>query len=214
MATRRPMMRKQATSKSTTNAQKLTAEQKRQVKMLLTKQLELKSYDIGGGPTVSSVANITHLTPLPQGSGQSQRVGNEIVCSHAELSYELAIGDTINWIRVIMFQWHEDNGISVPTTPDILFTPASTNFGMNLYHFDERHRFKILFDKVHRLEANSLGSTIFVKDLRIKIPHKTLTYNGSATNGQNQLYLWVVSDSALAAHPAIIWQARLLYRDA
>lgn len=187
---------------------------KKQVKMLLTKNLELKSYDNGGVATISNVAIVSHQSAIPQGNAQSQRVGNEIVASYAEISYMLTIGDALNWVRIIYFQWHEDNAISVPTIADLLYTLGGTNPGMNLLHFDERHRFKVIYDKVHRLEATSTGSTLFVKDLRVKIPHKTIAYNGTATTGQNQIYVAVVSDSALGPHPTFNNQFRLLYRDA
>jgi len=194
---------------------KLNPIQKKEVKNILYKNLELKSFDVGGNPTVSSAPSITKWFSIPQGTGNSQRIANEITASHIMLSYSCLVGDAQNTIRFILFQWHDDDLSATPTAADILFLASSNDYTNAMYSFDNRDKFKILYDKRHRVEASGPGSVALAKNYRVKVPHKTISYNGGgALTGKNMIYQLLVSDSTLTPHPTVMNCGRLLYRDA
>lgn len=202
--------------KKTAKAGKLNQRQKKEVKQILHGNLELKTADEGGAPTVSNVPTVSKWFALAQGVGNSQRIGNQIDCSHMELSYELTTGDTTNVLRIIVFQWREDDIAIGPVYTDILYRPnSSVPYTNALYNFDNRGSYKILYDKKHFIDADNDVVSAFGHKKYIKIPHSKIDFNGAgATTGKNMIYVLSVSDSAAAAHPGFINQSRLYYRDA
>lgn len=198
----------------------LNPRQKKEVKMIINKNTELKSYDAGyAGAAVASLAgSITPLFPIPQGAGNSQRVGNDITASYMQLQWQgtIATTDASNIIRILIFQWSLDNATAVPTVADILYTGGGMAAWNALPHFDNRDKYKILYDQSVFLEAGSVGSsTASVGPRKLKIPHKTMLFNGGGvTTGRYMTYALLCSDSAAVDHPDFQIQARLVYRDA
>lgn len=194
---------------------KLTPIQKKEVKAILYKNMELKSFDSGGNPSAGLLGTISKSFSIPQGSANSQRVGNDITAAYMQISYMCTLVDVTNIARVIYFQWHEDDQVSVPVITDILFLAGGNDYTNALYNFDHRDKYKILYDKRHRLEASSVGSQVVVKDLRVAIPHKNIAFNGGGlTTGKNMIYQLLISDSAITPHVVFMNCQRILYRDA
>lgn len=194
---------------------KLNPRQKKEVKKMVKGQIELKSFDTGGFPSVATTGAVTRQTSIPQGVGNSQRIGDDVQLVKMDLSYEWAIADPFNTVRIIYFQWHMDDAFSIPGLNDILFTAPSNDPTNALYNFSNRDKYKILYDKRHFLEAGSEGSESFSKKLSIKIPHKTLSYNsGGVLTGTNNIYQLLVTDSNTVLHPSCMNHIRFYYRDA
>lgn len=215
MATRVTFKRKKRSYGAKHYNSKLNNRQKNEVKQLINGVIEMKSIDNGGNPTSSDIPTISKWFAVPQGTGQAARIGNEIQASHMELRYSLASADTFNILRVIVFQWREDDATVGPVYTDILYRPStSVSWHNALYNYDQRESYKILYDKRHFVDADNQAKDTFVST-KIKVPHKKIIFNGSgATDGKNMIYVLFVSDSALAGHPGFMNQARLYYRDA
>lgn len=198
----------------------LNPRQKKEVKMIINKNLELKSVDAtyGGAASAPLAGVITAMFPIAQGTGNSQRVGNDVNASYTQIQWQgvISSSDPTNELRVIIFQWSLDNASAVPTVADILYTAGGMAGYNALYNFDNRDKYKILYDRSVFLEAGSVGSsTVSYGPIKLKIPHKTMLFNGGgATTGRYMLYNLICSDSAGIPHPTVNLQSRLVYRDA
>lgn len=200
---------------------KLNIRQKKEVKQIVNGSVELKTFDEGGAPTVSSTPTVSAQMQIPQGVNQSQRVGNDITASHLQIKYQLQndtlVGnDASNTIRIIYFQWREDDTVNIPTVNDILYRPNTSVPWVNaLYHFDKRESFKILYDRRHEIAFNTSNPVAFGDRSFIKLPHKKISFNvTNGSTGKNKIYCLFVSDSGAVPHPSFVNQARLYYRDA
>lgn len=196
---------------------KLNTRQKKEVKLILAKNMELKSFDNIGSASPDTAGVIAKWFSIPQGSGNAQRIGNDITGTHIELRYDITLSDSYNKVRVIIFQWALDDGVDVPTVPDILYLGTGNYFNA-LYSFDNRDKFKILHDRRYLLEATSVGTTstpLSSPTYKLKIPHKQLKFNGAgATTGRFMIYQLTISDSVAVPHPSVNTNVRLVYRDA
>lgn len=196
---------------------KLTYRQKKEVKQMIGRNMELKSIDETGGASAPALGLITRWFNIPQGTGNTQRIGNDINATHLELQYDITQADAFNRVRVIVFQWALDDATAVPTINDILFVGA-TNYFNALYNFDNRDKYKILHDRRYLLENTSVGISSVPKSspiYKLKIPHKQILFNGSgATTGRFMIYQLLCSDSASVPNPNVVTNIRLIYRDA
>lgn len=196
---------------------KLTYRQKKEVKQLIGRNMELKSIDESGSASPTNLGTIARWFAIPQGSGNTQRIGNDITATHLELQYDITVADAFNKVRFIVFQWAVDDASEVPIMSDILFT-GTTNYFNALYNFDNRDKYKILHDRRYLVENSSVGSASIPKSshiFKLKVPHKQILFNGAgATTGRYMIYQLLVSDSAAVPNPTVTTNIRLLYRDA
>lgn len=193
----------------------LSVQQKKQVNTIVKKKQEIKVFDVAGNSTFDVVGTMAKWFAIPQGTDVSQRIGNDIRATHISLNYNIQLADPFNQIRIILFQWHEDDAVDVPTKDSILYTAGISSYINALTFFSNKDKYKILLDRTHTVApGNSLGSNYKFTVPYIKVPHTRMSFNGSATNGKNMIYMFAVSDSTTVSHPVVSMQARLHYRDA
>lgn len=198
-----------------------TQEVQRQVKKQIEREKDFKQITFDtGGTTVSASGTLHNLcTSLARGdNGVNNFEGNSIQVKSIHLRCQVAVADTSNLMRTILFQWFDD---TVPTPSSIL---ASTMLGtieapFSWRNWSNKKLFKILKDdrtQVQALAQQTGGNgfvvtyDIFVKGTKIR---KTF-FDTTGTNFQKGgLYLLVVSDSTAIAHPGFIAAGELIFTD-
>lgn len=196
---------------------KLNPRQKKEVKQLVKGNIELKSVDsIGVANTSSTTPTVAKWLSLAQGTGNSARIGNEVTISRIHLRYNMVAGDATNVIRVILFQWLDDDTLVNPTYDDILYRGGTLEPYTNcLYNYDKRHQYRILYDKRHVVDNdNPNAQQNFGEDKYCKGFVKKMQFDSSLLTGKGMIYGLYVSDSGTVAHPAIDIHVRMYYRDA
>lgn len=166
------------------------------------------------------IFNITNL--IDQGNADYQRNGDSIYGLALNLHYNVKAVDTTNQFRVIIFRWKMDtfkgnepqvNMILQPTGIGQPYAPLTP-----CYH-DMRSQYDILYDNFHLCvnDSNHPSGQPYIDHVRkyIKCKRKIdYSYNDAGQNkGSDQLYMLVITDSAVVSHPSIQYWIRFHYVD-
>lgn len=227
---KKPFYKKRFTKSKKSYA--LNPKQKRQVRTIVKKANppELK-YNVGQfGPIgVSNVPAIYEFVEWPdQGTGGyisdqlldsvsgSQRIGNMIAVKNIQWRFTISIGDNINYIRVILFQFMDNTTVVAPVAGDVICDPNNNGHLQPLNPLN-RQKIRILYDKLYHLQSGGLET--ISKKMNIKPPVRNIKFSANTTAGygaeiiKGKLYYLLVSDSGVVPHPSWTNTHRLCYTD-
>lgn len=154
---------------------------------------------------------------------QSQRIGNEVEIKHIQFNYSLDVADSANIFRVVLFQWFQQDESNFPTIGDIFMNNGAGYPWLDMYNYENKKNFKILYDRTHSLSSsagNPFTTVVKQKFYGKRIPMKRVKFYSNAESGfaarlvKGNIYYMFISDSAVIAHPTIKFATRLLYTDA
>lgn len=164
------------------------------------------------GQSVSTTGVFTLLNGVAQGDDVINRDGNRIYMLNMEMSFEILIADTFNKVRFIVFYDKQPNG-AAPSASDILQDPGNYPI-TSRYNYDNRQRFKFLYDRVFIVDVDQPTITVGKKWLKLK---KDTLYSGSGNTitaiKTGSIYLFLISDSNASTHPTVTWNARIRFMD-
>jgi len=126
----------------------------------------------------------------------------------------MANADNFNVSRVIIFQWHPNTSLGAPIVADILQTV--TVYGM--YDWQMSNQFTILYDKVHFMtgaaNAPTTGSSQgYFGKIDLSRVRNRAEFSGAITSGSEQLFILIISDSAVIPFPLFNVNTRLTYSE-
>ena len=146
------------------------------------------------------------LSHLPTGTTDISRIGDEINLSRLRiemnLNYESQGGltDAEGCYRVILFQWLDNDGVTVPVPNDILNSALTSNLQIAPFKYDRIGTlFNVIHDKVYSFPwhgntglCDTYKKLVFdlYKDKKTK---KQIRYVNGAITGYNQLYLMIIA---------------------
>lgn len=217
------------------NQRKLNKRQQKQVKSIIRRGQELKYFVFPQTPIgVTSGGSLTGIPfDIPQSAGAStdtSRIGDSIMwCGSIDFRLQITNGlgvtsDQYNNVRVVIFQWHDTSTATpFPIVSNIFINgPSGSPDVYSQYNHDYRHEYKILFDRTFTtVSGNSAANTTQPPNLTInrnykislKKARKNVQYVGGSGQGSNRLFIFYISDSALATHPSIIYTTKVFFRD-
>lgn len=185
----------------------------RQAMKALNNNAETKFWlfnDWSGGVSSTTTIGIGDMSLIPQETSSatdSVRVGDEVRVSSIQFRYYLTCADTTNVIRLILFQWHQDD---TPAGSDIL---GSTSQPLTSpYRKDTKGHYTILWDKTHHLTLGN-NSVVGGKGFISRGFKRKIRYDAATTTGQGKFFLLNVSDSSAATHPYYYWTFQINYKD-
>lgn len=155
------------------------------------------------------------LSHIPQGDQVAQRDGNTVRATRLHLKYALENADYSNTVRVIVYQWIPN---TTPSAGVLLADTTSVYCNLAPYNTDHVGKDKsalILYDKFHTLNENYSGG-IERKQVNTKIDlrrKKIEMLEATGVQGNNHIWVTVVSDSALSSHPTFTYMSRLYFQD-
>jgi len=180
------------------------------IKAALRRDEELKFFSVSQPQTAQSyAASLTQLAPVPQGTTDSTRVGDQLVIRHMRLkgSCVLAAADVTNLMRILIFYWHPH---TTPVASDIMLDNGAATSVFSEYSTDHRKEFTVMYDKLFNLDAAHVQQIWeFNKKLNIKVQFVA----ASTTTAHNMPYIMCLSDSSAAAHPTFGFSYKLTYID-
>lgn len=200
---------------------------RRVAQRVVNSNLEKKYHDVNGSANLGDLNSgyyIRDLTEITQGtSDASQRIGDKIKCLSQKFRVQLALapaGDLVNYVRIILFQWHPQN-ITTPVPSDILQTTNPYSF----YEHDRGTNFSVYFDKTYTLSSTGTSSRILNWTFRLgkkrgrgprRFVKSTIKYTGGGSNngGLDHLYMLAWSNDTTGAVPALGYAYRMTYTDA
>lgn len=150
------------------------------------------------------------ITNITNGSADSQYVGTKIKASHISMRGTVTATDARNTFRLLVIQ---SKGVFVPTGSTVFqntYALSAPFLGLNKAYND---RYRVIVDRMITVDA-----TDTTKQFKIMIPGKRLyatnfsDANGTAENGG--LYVVMITDSSVPAHPEVSIAWRVFYKDA
>lgn len=190
----------------------------KKIKKAIEKAKEKKFFDtsaLGAGSVISTTPFISRLSSIPQGPGDSERIGDAITVTSIE--HRLTATWAANsMLRVIVFQWKADN-TTAPTVTSILETNVGgTNWYVAPYCHDTASQYRIIDD--FHLEGTTSGFPVGVSYRKYfgKKFSKDLRFLAAGTDGYNAIYYLMVSNQSAGGGlgPSVVNRTRINYSDA
>jgi hypothetical protein len=204
---------------------KLKKEIRNEIRKQEVKELEHKFFDTATPGGFAVAGTVTAISNVPQGVGQSQRIGDEITPIELNLTltnFTTAVGAPGNVWRLAVIEWFDS---TVPTIASLLTSALPTAEWL----WANNDLFEVLFDRMWSAASNVgagvsnaqsepcyLSKPIVLRNRERKLRNQTVarprkqTFNPGATTGTSQLYLIMIGLSAAATATG---QTRLQYLD-
>lgn len=181
----------------------------------LSSVMDKGSLDTDIDHSISQTATLTLLNGISQGDGEGAREGKEITLQGVYIRGSLAGADTTNVSRVMIVIDKQCNGAAFGAT-DLLEAGGDPHA---LFNKQEVKRFIVLYDRTFATSGTGPNNTVFKKYIDLtrkgkKGGYKTI-YNQNVSTvagiSTGSLYLFTVSDSGAATHPALTGNIRLKF---
>jgi hypothetical protein len=172
---------------------------------------ETDSFDVGFGSSVNSTGSLTKLSTIPQGTSDSNRIGDQVEVFKVSIigCATNSSADLTNTIRLILFRWEQDDSSAAPAAVTDILQTASPYSPYNRDNLRAR-KFIVLYDKVLATGLQGPSIAKFEKDINVNFKIK---FQGSANTGTSHVYAAQVSDSAAIPDPGMAWITRVWYHD-
>lgn len=156
--------------------------------------------------TVTNTGVIYALSAtLARGTTSITRIGKEVQINSLLIRYALVHGDTLNQMRVTIFQYNR------PGTPSIsdIYQDTLTNECLSALNRDNGDFIVVLHDANYDMtqDANPQQTT----KKYIKLNNTIAQWNESDISDRGNIYMAVVSDSVAITHPTIEFNSRIRY---
>lgn len=177
---------------------------------------ETKHIDTIYNTATTTGGDIFPITLIAQGIDDNERISNEVRYISILMRLVWVCADSVNVVRLILFNDNSSGG-AVPLVTELLDVSVVTTFAYSPLNLNNSKRFKVLYDNMWALSLSG-SNIIAIEKEYIKLKrHPISTFLGTAANqlsqGQNQLYILVVSDSGVTTHPTPYVATRVRYVD-
>jgi len=177
-------------------------------KNVVSRKIETKYIDStynSGFDTTGTIQILSNI--ITQGVTDSDRVGDKCEMKSLAMRGYASYGDTVNIMRVILFQW-KPSSTTAPVITDIL----QTVHRFSHYNHDKKALYRVLYDTTFNLNDTNRRQQLIKRTLKLKL--KTLKFENAGVNGMNHIYLLGISDSGGVPNPAVQLDFRLTFKDA
>lgn len=198
---------------------KLNKRQKRQVKNMIGRNIEhkYKYFDVSATSIDANGVLTSSWTQISQGVQTANRVGDEIMIKQINVNASFIVGDTTNFMRMIIFRWHLDNNVTSPAQGDIIQNTASNVFSSPINQNSvEEKKITIVKDIYFPMSAtgSNAAKTFRFKLFGRRLGPKKVYFNPAGTTGFGHVYALFLSDSVAATHPTAAISTETIYTDA
>jgi len=194
-------------------APKLNASQRLQVARMIKKDTEVKSFGSGAAiAAISSTAAVIDLSAVAIGTDDNTRIGNHIHLKRSNLRFRLDGSDPTNTYRVILFKWKDNDFYTGAPPASSILANLSAGAGDVVMPYNRETPGSFTIIKDFFVTTSQTGEGTITRYVSIPLSGK-VQYTGITTNGLNKIYLLLLSDSTVIAHPTITWFHELLYTD-
>lgn len=183
------------------------------VKRLIAKNEEIKYANVNNQISPSTTPGIYNLANTSQGSSGGAHLGDECILKSLWFRYTMNVADVSNYLRMIIFVWKPNMGYVAPSASAILKTTTNPYNLTSMYNEDGEDQYRILYDVTHCLATNAGTPYIKSETIQRKLNLKQDYLTGSS-NCSNNIYVLLVSDSAVPSDPFITWSSQVGFTDA
>jgi hypothetical protein len=194
-------------------APKLNASQRLQVARMIKKDTEMKSFGAGAAVgAVSSTAFVQDLSAIAIGTDDNTRIGNHVHLKRSNFRFRLDGADPTNTFRIILFKWKDNDFYTGNPAASAILANLSAGAGDVVMPYNRETPGSYTIIKDFFLTTSATGENTVTRYVSIPLSGK-IQYTGATTNGLNKIFLLLLSDSTVIAHPTITWFHELLYTD-
>lgn len=215
--TQRPYRKKRFMKRFKRKDYRMAKIAKQVAQKVVNRNVETKhDYSSQTGIDVLALATDIQLTQMTTGTMDNDIIGSKCRLTSLYISYTLALGDSTNYVRLLVFQDKHQN-LTTPNFQSQIFINSLVNPIGALYNVDVvPSRYSILYDKVVALDSDD---PIHYGRIVIKrFPKRTLEFTSTPTItnaiASGHVYFMVLSDSALVPSPKLSYDAAIFYKDA
>jgi hypothetical protein len=176
--------------------------------LLKGNELEAKFLDNNASLALTFNGSLVNAALVPQGSAQSQRLGDSIDVLGLELRWMSNVANVTDVLRVIVIESGAPSGSVTAGTIVAGLTGVTAPVGSLNFTGVRQNDFAVLHDSLHRLSAGLPSLAV------VEIPHKNrLQFDAAATSGTGHLFVLFVGGTNAAGGTIQYW-TRLFYTDA
>ncbi len=185
----------------------------RQVKQMINVEYKFFDSQFTGGAE-NTTPKITKLTNILQGDGGSSRDGNQVKVVGIYLNYLCTIhaSATTTQVRVLLVLDKQTNGV-IYTAANLLKDVTVTDNIISPYNLNNKYRFHVLYDKVHRLNDNGNQSITVKKYMKVNEKIRYTAEAGDITDLSSSSYSLMTFSNEATNSPAFTMHVRLRYVD-
>lgn len=164
---------------------------------------------------ISTAGIVTNLTATAQGVASNQHLGDQKEMVGLDVGVTFQGGTSGGNIRCILFQWLDDNSLTVPSVANVLQNPGGALATVSPYNFNTWQEQNLRVLKDVSCYVSPAGSNISLPKIDWKIASDLgqVVFNAGATTGRGHFYVLLVGDAAATQPLAQLW-GRALYTDA
>jgi len=170
-------------------------------------------YGVGKVISPSIIPAFIQLTPIPtQGSGDDERIGDEIRLQYINLRLRLVGSNTLPDVaRVIIFRWRPQSNIALdnPTYGDILHTAGGLDYQscMSAYNYKNKQNYVILKDMYI-----NFGTNTNIRSYSLKINCRNIKQVCiDELSSTNQIYMFIIGEGIPTN--TYVYNAEMVYLD-
>lgn len=163
----------------------------------------------------SGTSMIWPCFPTLQGGGDQNYIGTQVKPTWITFRGFVEAGDTFDHVRIIVVQWNKGNG-DFGDIRDILQFTGNVKAPFSPYNVDQKHRFRVLYDKTLSVQSDTASGRIIAPihfNIKTKQLKKIVYKDGAGTIETGGIYMYAVSDSAVAPHPLLTGSGRTYFVD-
>lgn len=163
--------------------------------------------------TVTNAGQIYDMFAPDQGTGVTNRIAQVVQPSmiRGRIIFTLQSTTVENYVRIMVFRWHQDSGTDAPQVAELLTDTDSNISTLSFCNWDKRQRYTVLFDKTVQLETKDT----LEKQVKFNLSSKkrwTATDTGTPSTHKGGIYMLVISNS-LTSPPYIRGVFRITFKD-
>jgi hypothetical protein len=193
---------------------------KRKIQKVINSNLESKYWDSINDSIISSSGLMIDITTIPQDTSDTGRIGDKLQWTKISGKLWMQAIDPVNAVRVIIFQYNEDDSAAPPSLSlvlkDLAFPIVSP------YTKDTGKLYTVLYDRVFWAENDSVGHGSKIDhDNKLEIfprsgnwAKRHVQFIGGSLNGTGKIYMMAIANSPTTLHPTLQWGLRLNFKDA
>lgn len=151
-----------------------------------------------------------------QGDTSQTREGDRCTQTHVSIRGRVVGATTAagyNSIRIIVFFWKADTGERTPAMDDILqasyLASANAPYAPRVVGQSAKD-IQVISDRIYDVSADTNKSQSFHINRKL---NKKCYFNATATTGQNQLYMFAISDDGVTAYPRMSFVSNVVFKD-
>jgi len=116
----------------------------------LEQAIEVKYHDTSFNGDVDYDGDLVTLNSISQGDTDTTRDGDALNLKSLSIHYELDATSASNGVRIIIFKDHQN---SISAVSDVMASTGLTTSYLEHAVWDNRRRYKVIFDRIWRLDA-------------------------------------------------------------